>query len=176
MLSRYALFVAQDMKKQASKREQWLQRGHGNYLDIHSEKEFFATMKGEERMVCHFYRESFPCKVVDKHLNILSKRHIETKFCKVRLTTWKMYYLHRLEDIISSETETAISLADCTLADCQLSHFYSFLSTTVFCLHANAARPTLSWIYGSFTTRNQSRKDMLHRWGKPTKRIRALCS
>ncbi len=28
-----------------------------------SEKEFFAEMKGEERMVCHFYRDSWPCKV-----------------------------------------------------------------------------------------------------------------
>lgn len=40
-------------------------------------------MKGEERMVCHFYRDSFPCKVMDKHLGILTKKHPETKFVKL---------------------------------------------------------------------------------------------
>lgn len=28
-----------------------------------SEKEFFSEMKGEARMICHFYRENWPCKV-----------------------------------------------------------------------------------------------------------------
>lgn len=35
-------------------------------------------------MVCHFYRENWPCKVMDKHLNILCKEHLETKFIKAR--------------------------------------------------------------------------------------------
>lgn len=71
-------------------------------------------MKGEDRMICHFYRENWPCKVnwqsvtlpsplhvslnalhasfnplhaliqvMDKHMGILAKKHIETKFVKV---------------------------------------------------------------------------------------------
>ena len=51
------------LKQQAVRRQQWLARGHGEYQDIPAEKEFFAAMKGEERMVCHFYRENWPCKV-----------------------------------------------------------------------------------------------------------------
>ena len=38
-------------------------QGHGEYREILSEKDFFAEMKGTERMVCHFYRENWPCKV-----------------------------------------------------------------------------------------------------------------
>jgi hypothetical protein len=41
-------------------------------------------MKGEERMVCHFFRDNWPCKVMDKHLGILCKQHLECKFAKVR--------------------------------------------------------------------------------------------
>ena len=53
----------QQLKKQAAKRKQWIARGHGEYDEIPSEKEFFTAMKGEERMVCHFYRDNWPCKV-----------------------------------------------------------------------------------------------------------------
>ena len=53
----------QQMKKAALKKQEWLRKGHGEYNEIASEKEFFAEMKGEERMICHFYRENWPCKV-----------------------------------------------------------------------------------------------------------------
>jgi hypothetical protein len=43
--------------------QEWVRRGHGEYREILGEREFFAEMKGEERMVCHFYRENWPCKV-----------------------------------------------------------------------------------------------------------------
>ncbi|XWS62977.1 hypothetical protein CRYUN_Cryun06bG0057000 [Craigia yunnanensis] len=36
-----------------------------------------------ERVVCHFYRENWPCKVMDKHLSLLAKQHIETRFVKI---------------------------------------------------------------------------------------------
>ena len=51
------------MKKQAEKRAQWRKDGHGEYREIFGEKEFLAEMKGVERMICHFYRENWPCKV-----------------------------------------------------------------------------------------------------------------
>ena len=53
----------QQMKKAALKKKEWLSKGHGEYNEIATEKEFFAEMKGEERMICHFYRENWPCKV-----------------------------------------------------------------------------------------------------------------
>ena len=40
--------------------------------------------KNSENVVIHFYRdETFRCKIVDKHLAILAKSHIETKFVKI---------------------------------------------------------------------------------------------
>merc|ERR1712088_630513 len=46
-------------------------------------KEFFNVTKNSENVVCHFYREeTFRCKIMDKHLAILAKKHVETKFCK----------------------------------------------------------------------------------------------
>ncbi|KAG2444876.1 hypothetical protein HXX76_001614 [Chlamydomonas incerta] len=72
-----------EMKKRQEKMKEWVARGHGEYNEIHSEQDFFKEMKGEERMICHFYRENWPCKVMDKHLSILSKKHLETKFVKL---------------------------------------------------------------------------------------------
>ncbi|KAM5549515.1 hypothetical protein ABKV19_000770 [Rosa sericea] len=55
----------------------------GEYTEIPSEKDFFSAVKASDRVVCHFYRENWPCKVVDKHLSILAKQHIETRFMKI---------------------------------------------------------------------------------------------
>lgn len=52
-----------EMKKRQEKMKEWVARGHGEYNEIHSEQDFFKEMKGEERMICHFYRENWPCKV-----------------------------------------------------------------------------------------------------------------
>lgn len=72
-----------DLKRIQEKKQQWLANGHGEYREITGEKEFFKEMKGVERMVCHFYRDNWPCKVMDKHLQILAKGHLETKFVKI---------------------------------------------------------------------------------------------
>ncbi|KAK4405184.1 Thioredoxin domain-containing protein 9 [Sesamum angolense] len=95
------------MKKMAEKRSRWIALGHAEYLEIPYEKEFFSVVKASERVVCHFYRENWPCKlllfpleiwnnlllmlyvkhrqklVMDKHLSILAKQHIETRFVKI---------------------------------------------------------------------------------------------
>ncbi|CAM6089279.1 unnamed protein product [Calypogeia fissa] len=70
-------------KLQAEKKKQWAALGHGEYQEITVEKEFFTLVKQSERVVAHFYRENWPCKVVDKHLNILAKQHLETRFIKI---------------------------------------------------------------------------------------------
>ncbi|MCL4139741.1 UNVERIFIED_CONTAM: hypothetical protein GTU68_046674, partial [Idotea baltica] len=58
--------------------------GHGEYTELYDEKEFFDVSKKSDNFVCHFYRDSFVrCKILDKHLDILAKKHIETKFCKI---------------------------------------------------------------------------------------------
>jgi hypothetical protein len=64
------------------KKREWVARGHGEYREL-AEREFFAEMKGEERMVVHFYRESLPCAAMHAHLEALAASHVETKFVKV---------------------------------------------------------------------------------------------
>lgn len=74
----------QQMKKQASRKEEWKQIGHGQYQELKDEKEFFDEQKKSERFICHFYREStFRCKIIDKHLEILSRKHLESRFVKI---------------------------------------------------------------------------------------------
>mmetsp|Transcript_4587 Transcript_4587/g.9959 ORF Transcript_4587/g.9959 Transcript_4587/m.9959 type:complete len:221 (-) Transcript_4587:119-781(-) len=70
------------LKKQQRKRQEWMRRGHGEYREV-DEKEFFNEMKKTERMVCHFFRNNWPCQVMDKHMAILAAKHVETKFVKV---------------------------------------------------------------------------------------------
>uniref|UniRef100_A0A0D9X5V5 Thioredoxin domain-containing protein n=1 Tax=Leersia perrieri TaxID=77586 RepID=A0A0D9X5V5_9ORYZ len=70
------------MRRAAERRAKWRSMGHGEYADL-PEKEFFAAAKASERLVCHFYRDNWPCKVIDKHLSILAKQHVETRFVKV---------------------------------------------------------------------------------------------
>lgn len=51
------------LKLYARKKQGWLDKGHGEYSEVLSEKDFFSQIKGKERLVCHFYRENWPCKV-----------------------------------------------------------------------------------------------------------------
>lgn len=60
--------------------------GHGEYDELPGEKELFDITKKSERIVCHFYRDStMRCKIVDKHLEILARKHIEAKFVKLNV-------------------------------------------------------------------------------------------
>ncbi|PUZ50787.1 hypothetical protein GQ55_6G088000 [Panicum hallii var. hallii] len=72
----------QQMRRAAERRAKWRAQGHGEYAEV-PEKEFFAAAKASERLVCHFYRDNWPCKVLDKHLSIIAKQHVETRFIKV---------------------------------------------------------------------------------------------
>ncbi|XP_037542482.1 thioredoxin domain-containing protein 9 [Nematolebias whitei] len=72
------------LKKAQKQKQEWLSKGHGEYREIPSEKDFFGEVKETKNVVCHFYRNStFRCKILDKHLAILAKKHIETKFIKL---------------------------------------------------------------------------------------------
>lgn len=84
-----------------------MQQGHGEYTEIAEEKDFFEIAKKSSNFVCHFYRDDFfRCKVVDKHLHILARKHMETKFCKINaekcpfltgcLTTYKAFLIGSL--------------------------------------------------------------------------------
>lgn len=80
------------LKEQARKRQEWLAMGHGEYSEIHEEKEFFEMSKKSKDIVCHFYKDGSPrCKIVDHHLKLLCKKHVETRF--VRLNVEKAPFL-----------------------------------------------------------------------------------
>ena len=71
-------------KKQTEQKRELLAQGHGHYTEVADEKEFFAKCKDTARVVCHFSRDStFRCKIVDKHLAELARKHVEAKFVKV---------------------------------------------------------------------------------------------
>lgn len=73
-----------ELKEQAKKKQEWLQNGHGEYDELPGEKEFFEISKKSANVIAHFYRDATErCKIVDHHLKILAKKHIEAKFCKV---------------------------------------------------------------------------------------------
>lgn len=60
--------------------------GHGEYEELPGEKELFDITKKSERIVCHFFRDStMRCKIVDKHLEILARKHIEAKFVRLNV-------------------------------------------------------------------------------------------
>lgn len=61
-------------------------QGHGEYSEIQDDKEFFETSKKSKNIVCLFYKEGSPrSKIVDMHLNILAKKHIEARFLKLNV-------------------------------------------------------------------------------------------
>ena len=60
-----------------------LSKGHGQYRDI-VQDEFLKEVTNSVYTVCHFYHNDFEkCKVMDHHLQILARRHTETKFVKI---------------------------------------------------------------------------------------------
>lgn len=54
-----------EMRKQQELARDWVARGHGVYTELQEEKQFFKEVKGEERVVAHFYRDNWPCKVCE---------------------------------------------------------------------------------------------------------------
>uniref|UniRef100_A0A4W6CQZ7 Thioredoxin domain containing 9 n=1 Tax=Lates calcarifer TaxID=8187 RepID=A0A4W6CQZ7_LATCA len=46
------------LKKAQKQKQEWLSKGHGEYREIPSEKDFFSEVKDSKNVVCHFYRNS----------------------------------------------------------------------------------------------------------------------
>uniref|UniRef100_A0A8C9A327 Thioredoxin domain-containing protein 9 n=1 Tax=Prolemur simus TaxID=1328070 RepID=A0A8C9A327_PROSS len=74
------------LRKAQQQKQEWLSKGHGECREIPSERDFFQEFKKTKKVVCHFYRYSpFRYKILGKHLMILSKKHLETKFLKLNV-------------------------------------------------------------------------------------------
>jgi len=69
-----------DLKKKHALENQFHRQGHGEYREI-TEEEFLKEVCGSQWVVVHFYhREFFRCKIVDKHLRIISQKHLSCKW------------------------------------------------------------------------------------------------
>lgn len=89
-----------DMKKVQEQKQVWLANGHGEYSEVADEKEFFAACKKSKKVVCHFYRDStFRCKIVDKHLGDIARKHLETRFIKINAERSK-YLVEKLRIVV----------------------------------------------------------------------------
>jgi hypothetical protein len=65
------------------KQEITLSKKYGEYREI-AEEEFLDTLLKNENVVCHFYHNDFErCKIIDKHLKIISHEHPETLFVRI---------------------------------------------------------------------------------------------
>ncbi|KAG8196567.1 hypothetical protein JTE90_003580 [Oedothorax gibbosus] len=72
------------LKKQIKKKEELVSSGHGVYSELFNESEFFEASKNSKSLVVHFFRPStMRCSIVDKHLQALAPKHVETRFCKI---------------------------------------------------------------------------------------------
>ncbi|KAJ3330920.1 hypothetical protein HDU76_004506 [Blyttiomyces sp. JEL0837] len=57
---------------------------HGTYEDIMTEKEILDITTKTDKCIVHFYHKEFRrCKLMDKHLEILSRKHFTTRFVKI---------------------------------------------------------------------------------------------
>lgn len=74
----------QALKDKQAMMTTWKQQGHGAYQEIGDQPQWFSESKTNERMICHFYRASTSrCEIVDKHLQILAPKHMETRIIKI---------------------------------------------------------------------------------------------
>ncbi|CAK9810821.1 Thioredoxin domain-containing protein 9 [Anthophora quadrimaculata] len=74
------------LKLLQQQKQNWLSQGHGEYSELPEEKELFEISKKSKNVVCLFYKDDSPrCKILDHHLKILAKKHVEAKFCKLNV-------------------------------------------------------------------------------------------
>merc|ERR1711998_668728 len=68
------------LQKKYALERQFHAQGHGENREI-TEEEFLKEVCGSQWVVVHFHhREFFRCKIVDKHLRELAKKHLSCKF------------------------------------------------------------------------------------------------
>uniref|UniRef100_A0A3Q3ISD4 Uncharacterized protein n=1 Tax=Monopterus albus TaxID=43700 RepID=A0A3Q3ISD4_MONAL len=46
------------LKKAQKQKQEWLSKGHGEYRELPSERDFFSEVKDSKNVVCHFYKNS----------------------------------------------------------------------------------------------------------------------
>ena len=72
-----------ELEKKSSRTNDFLGLGHGSYLEI-VQDDFLKEVTKSKYVVCHFYHPEFErCKLIDKHLEGLARKHLATKWIKI---------------------------------------------------------------------------------------------
>lgn len=72
------------LKEMERRREEWIRKGHGQYVEVTDPKNFFDIVQRSERVIVHFMRRATSrCSIIERHLKILAAEHFETMFCYI---------------------------------------------------------------------------------------------
>ena len=75
-----------ELKQKSSKTNEFLALGHGGYTEI-AQDDFLKEVTKSKYVVCHFYHPEYErCKLIDRHLEPLSRKHLATKWIKMDAT------------------------------------------------------------------------------------------
>jgi len=71
------------IKEQFEKRAAMESKGHGTYNEV-AEGDFLELVTKTPLVVAHFFHRDFErCRIVDRHLSEIAKRHFDTRFIKI---------------------------------------------------------------------------------------------
>ncbi|EPY51496.1 queuine tRNA-ribosyltransferase [Schizosaccharomyces cryophilus OY26] len=74
----------QSLKEEFERVSAAKEKGHMQYLTVESEREVMDLTTSSKRVVIHFFHPDFRrCKIMDSHLEKISKSHWETKFIRI---------------------------------------------------------------------------------------------
>lgn len=72
-----------ELQKKVAKTSEFLGLGHGGYTEI-AQDDFLKEVTKSKYVVCHFYHPEYErCKIIDKHLEVLARKHLATKWIKM---------------------------------------------------------------------------------------------
>lgn len=75
-----------ELKKTTGRQQEFMAMGHGGYDEV-TQDDFLPAVTKSKYVVCHFYHPEFQsCKVVDKHLSLLARKHLATRWIKIDAT------------------------------------------------------------------------------------------
>jgi hypothetical protein len=72
------------MMKQQEQQNGWRRNGHGRYMELADQSDFFEAVKKSKHLAIHFYRGTTErCQHVDAAMSKLCGKHLETRYCKI---------------------------------------------------------------------------------------------
>mmetsp|Transcript_20748 Transcript_20748/g.45339 ORF Transcript_20748/g.45339 Transcript_20748/m.45339 type:complete len:277 (-) Transcript_20748:2116-2946(-) len=73
----------EQLKKKKAEYLENMSKGHGEYIEVF-EEDFLKVVLASKFCVVHFFHNDFErCKIMDKHLKLLSSKHVEARFFKI---------------------------------------------------------------------------------------------